>query len=534
MLHFNLGVSLFNSGAKDKALQVLQKARQLDPENRQIKDFLHQITNQAASSAKELFEQAVARHQRGELGKAIELYKQTLDLEPDNSKALSNMGYALFATGRLDAALACCRQAVAIKPDYGQAHNNLGNVLRGLGRLDEAEAAYKKAIASQPELAEAHDNLGCIHHERGLMDAAMQCHQKAIAIKPDFAQAYNNLGVVLQTQSRLDEAAAHYERAIELNPHHAEANYNLGLILLVQGKWRQGLALYEWRWKRDESVFHGHEEPLWDGSDPTGKTILIHCEQGLGDAIHFIRYAGLLDKKGADVVVLCPATMQSILSNVAGIHQLSTDVKQIPPCDFQIPLLSLPYLFDTTPDTIPAPIPYIHADPTKAERYRREMAALPGFKVGIVWRGNPQHKNDRNRSMDPALAAKLFTVTRCSFVGLQKDPKAEELELLSGYGNFFDFSAKLQDFSDTAAIMAGLDLIISVDTAVLHLGGAMGRPVWGLLINTPDWRWLLDGEHSPWYPSLRLFRQPAHGDWETVIHLLGKELAQTIADSESK
>ncbi|MBF0562499.1 MAG: tetratricopeptide repeat protein, partial [Alphaproteobacteria bacterium] len=330
----------------------------------------------------------------------------------------------------------------------------------------------------------------------------------------------------LLDQGQLDAAIARYEQALCLDPEHVDAHCNKSLARLMKGDFAAGWPELEWRWKKTDAKPHGHLQPLWDGGPLNGKTILLHREQGLGDNIHFIRYARLVKEKGGTVVYYAPPPLVRLFNAVAGIDHIVTRKEDIPVCDCQASLLSLPWLLETRLAAIPAGIPYLTPEPALAAGWQQYLAARAGLKVGIVWRGSPSFKNDHKRSIPATRMLDLFKDSEnVTFIGLQKEITPEETAVLGLYPAFLDVSRDLADFADTAAVIAGLDLVISVDTAVAHLAGALGRPVWILLPFTPDWRWMLKREDSPWYPTAHLFRQPEFGNWAPVFERVRSELA---------
>ena len=368
---------------------------------------------------------------------------------------------------------------------------------------------------------------GMTAFQNGHYEEAAKLIGQAVRIKGDVPQPHYMLGLAFSKLGRLDEAAVCFERALAINPNFAEADQHLALILRKQGRLDEAamarfVACCE-RALTDRPAYAAKAKPgtfdtkLWDGKQLGGKTLLLHCEQGLGDSIQFIRYAALIKKNGGRVLLACPPSLVRLFRDVPGIDQIYPDGKNLPACDCHAPVMSLPCLFKTTLDTIPGGVPYLHADPAAHDLWRERLASCPDFKVGVVWRGNPQHVNDRNRSATATVFSSFFTRPEIAAVNLQKDAKDDELETLKAMpGPLFDAGPLLDDFADTAACIANLDLVIAVDTSVCHLAGALGKPVWTLVPFVHDWRWLTEREDTPWYPDMRLFRQPALGDWQTV------------------
>ncbi|MBF0423832.1 MAG: glycosyltransferase family protein, partial [Magnetococcales bacterium] len=358
------------------------------------------------------------------------------------------------------------------------------------------------------------------------IEASAQCYLKALAIKPDYYEALNNLGVSLYKGGQLQEAIEKFMEVQEKAPDYPDAYYNEGMARLARGEFDRGWRHSEWRLKMPSFKIKGEAVPLTDQSLARGRTILLHCEQGLGDSIQFIRYAALVRELGARVVVFCPTPLVGLFGSVAGIDHLTDDVEQVPPCDHRVPTLSLPLLFNTDLETIPAPIPYIFPDPKLRQAMGERLAHCQGLKVGLVWHGNPGHSNDANRSMEPIWMSSLLQVEGVHFVNLQLGVSFVDQILFAGRPNWLDISHELSTCSETAALVSHLDLVISVDTAVAHLAGALGRPVWILLPFVADWRWLQQRSDSPWYPNARLFRQTQRGDWATMMSTVREKLAQ--------
>jgi hypothetical protein len=424
--------------------------------------------------------------------------------------------------GRLHEAESLYRQIVAIDSGFFKAHCNLGLVLAAQGRLDEAIAAYRAATAIHPNLAEAHNNLGNALKEKGELDEAIAVFRRALALKPEYAEAHNNLGAALLAQGHIDEAIAAHRQAVAFDPRVPDIHYNLSLDLLTRGDLQQGWEEYEWRWKLPsfQPYLRRFSQPLWDGSPLDGRTILLYAEQGYGDAIQFIRYVPLVAQRGGKIVIECGVELRRLFQSMAGICQIVVRAERLPAFDVHAPLLSLPRIFGTTLNNVPDSVSYLSADPADITAWGRRMDRLePAVKVGLAWAGRPTHLNDANRSIKLAMLAPLAKVSGVRFFSLQKGAAAEQVasDALSAGIELIDFAGDLNDYADTAALIANLDLVIAVDTSVVHLAGAMGKLVWVLLPFVPDWRWTMTGERSPWYPTARLFRQASRGDWTSVI-----------------
>ncbi|MGD0390512.1 MAG: tetratricopeptide repeat-containing glycosyltransferase family protein [Tepidisphaeraceae bacterium] len=472
---------------------------------------------------------ALQHHQAGRLQEAEPLYRQVLAQQPNHADALNLLGMLAGQTGRLDAALNLIRRAIAICSTNVAYYNNLGNALIDAGQLDEAIATYRQAIAFSPQYAQTHYNLGVALERKGQLDEAVAAYRQAIRLKPDFVEAHNNLGNALIEIGQLDEAIAACRRAIALSPNFAEAHFNLSVALLARGDFQEGWEEYEWRWKcKDHPPLRNFAQPQWDGHSLEGRTLLLHAEQGFGDALQFIRYLPLAAQRGGKIIIECQAELQRLFQTIAGRCQVMVRGQPLPAFDLHCPLLSLPRVFATNLDNIPNIVPYLHADAEDAGRWQHRLAEhAPLVKVGLGWAGSPGNKNNRNRSINLASLAPLGQIPGVRFFSLQKGEAAAEAKTPPPGMELVDWTQELKDFADTAALIANLDLVIAVDTAVAHLAGAMGKPVWTLLPFVP-WRWLLGREDSPWYPSMRLFRQPRMGDWDSVVMRVVEELSLWI------
>ncbi len=372
-----------------------------------------------------------------------------------------------------------------------------------------------------------HDNLGALLHGFDRSEEAAESYRQVLASHPDHVASHCNLGVSLMARNDIAGAAECYRHAIAVIPDHAEAHWNLSLAQLVAGDFANGWPGYEWRLRTRRHVPRDFAEPVWGGGPLAGKTILLHREQGFGDTIQFIRYAPLVAGRGGRVVLEVQPQLARLAAGVAGVAEVVVAGTKLPPFDLHCSLLSLPDRFATDLATIPADIPYLTPDPAAVERWRLKLGDGSGLKVGIAWAGNPSHKNDRNRSVAIERLLPLLEVPGIRWFSLQVGEHAGDLARLP-IGMVADLSGELGDFSDTAAVIANLDLVIAVDTAIVHLAGALGRPVWAMMTFAPDWRWLLDREDSPWYPSLRLFRQATLGDWDSVLVRMRQALGQRV------
>jgi tetratricopeptide (TPR) repeat protein len=516
-----LGVLVAQMGQLDAAVELIRRAVGLKP------DFAEAHCNLGK-----------ALTDLGRLAEAIASYQQAIRLKPDLAEVHSNLGITLTDAGQFEEAVGSCREAIRLKPDFAGAHNNLGNALYNLGRLDEAIASYRQAIRLKPDYAEAHNNLGDALATQGQLDQAIASYRQAIRFKPDYALAHKNLANALKDMGQLDESIASYRQAIRLKPDFAQAHWNYGLLLLMLGEFQEGWKEFEWRLRVPRLRLARHlPQPRWTGQDARGKTILLLTEGGFGDAIHFIRYAPLVAARGATVLLECQAKLVPLLSRVEGISAVFARGERLPAFDWQAPLPSLPLVFGTTMNSIPAANPYLSTDPALVEKWSKRLGATDErLRVGLAWAGNPRFKADRTRSLNlqqlapfAAAAEAKPTAQGAKFFSLQIGPRGEQAKSPPTGMDLVDWTEELTDFADTAALIVNLDLVIAVDTAMAHLAGAMGKPTWVLLPFAPDWRWLLRRQDSPWYPTMRLFRQPAVGQWDPVIESVTAELPKHVS-----
>jgi tetratricopeptide (TPR) repeat protein len=539
----NLGVILEQTGRPAEALARYQEAIRLDPNFAKAHGNLGNVLTtlgrlgeagggfQAAIRleprvANWRYKLAVVLQGQGRTAEAITGFRQALQLDPNFAAAHFNLGLLLKEQGHLEAARTCFEQAVRLHSGSARAHNNLGVVLRRLGKLAEAQRELQEALRLDPDSAEAHSDLGNVFKELDEPAQAATCYRQALALKPDMAEAHYNLGWVLRDQGQLDEAVASLRRAIACKADFAEAHGVLGTLLLLLGDFERGWPEYEWRHRLSPCP---PRQPVWDGSDLAGQTILLYAEQGFGDTFQFVRYTALVKERGGTVVVECQRPLTRLLTGQAGIdHLVPRGYPPHCPVEVYASLGSLPGMLGTSLVTIPGRVPYLRADPVLVERWRAELAGFPGLKIGIAWQGDPRYLADRQRSIPLAHFAAVAQVSGVQLFSLQKGPGSEEIRKVSDAFAVIDLGPRLDEaagaFMDTAAVMMGLDLVISADTAVAHLAGALGVPVWLALHRVPDWRWMLDRPDSPWYPTIRLFRQDRLGDWAGVFKRMAAEI----------
>ncbi|MBC8548436.1 MAG: tetratricopeptide repeat protein [Candidatus Brocadiales bacterium] len=512
-IHNNLGNALRKSGKPGEALNSYKQASMLKPHNADTYCNL-----------------GAALQGLGNLDEAILNYKKAISLRPDNAKAHNNLGTTLKKQCRLEEAVKSYNRAIELSPDYAEAYNNLGNTLQSLNRLDEAITSYRTAITIKPHFAEAHYNCGNARKEQKKFDEAFVSFKRAITIKPDYAEAHNNLGITFQERGEFVEAAACYSRAIELKPDYADAHFNRSLMSLLKGNFKDGWQEYEWRLHTKGYAHRSFQQPMWDGSPLNGKTILIHTEQGMGDNIQFVRYLPMVQARGGRVIFECLPALVHLLKNCAGIDAIilkDPSGKLSERFDVHSHLLSIPSILDTGSDTIPSSEPYITPDSTRVIKWRDQLEVHDkSIKIGLVWASSPDNKElCHKKSCKLNYFEAISGIPDLSFYSLQKGPASAEIHNAPKSMKIINLDNELNDFADTAAVIANLDVVISVDTSVAHLAGAIGKPVWTLLPFVPDWRWQLERDDSPWYPSMRLFRQTKLYDWDGVFERVAKSLS---------
>jgi tetratricopeptide (TPR) repeat protein len=456
---------------------------------------------------------------------ALASYDALLTFQPGRADVQCNRGRALQGLERHEEALAAYDRALQVEPASPDALFNRGSVLEHMGRHEDALAAYDRLLQLQADHEDALCNRGNTLRSLNRIEAAIASYDRALQLSPS-ADVFNNRGAALADLNRYQEALASYGSALQLQPEHPGAHLNRSLCRLLLGDFEQGWPEYEWRWKNgDAPAAQRHfPQPQWSGAEPLhGKTILLHAEQGLGDTIQFARYAELLAQRGASVLLEVQPALQTLLADLNGVGRVLVKGQPLPAFDLHCPLLSLPLAFKTDAGSIPAPASYLTADPQRVAAWSARLGPKLQPRVGLVWSGSTIHKNDRNRSIRLDEFRKLM-VDGVQFVSLQKELRAEDVQALSDSA-IAHVGDRLGDFSETAGLVAQMDLVISVDTSVAHLAAAMGKPVWLLLSANPDWRWMLQRRDTPWYPSMTLFRQPRTGEWGETISAVARELA---------
>ena len=526
----------------------------------------------------ELFKKAYAAHQEGNLAEAEKFYIAAIKIQPDHFDAIhllgalkcqqkqyeeayhlissalklnsgldsawANHGIAQIELGRYEGALGSLNRALALNPAAYKALNSRGHTLALLDRHQEALIEVDKAIALQPHYFDALNNRSAILLKLDRSDEALIAADTALSINPRSVNARINRASALRSLFRLNEAITAYEEALSWNAKYAElsvdesidAYWNLSLTALLAGNFVLGWKTYEfrWQWKRFTSPIRNFPQPLWLGNETIeGKRILLHSEQGFGDTLQFCRYVKLVADLGAMVFLEVPAALKNLLAGLAGVSCILGKNEPLPNFDFHCPLMSLPLAFNTLLENTPADVPYLQPDPKLVVKWECKLGEKQLPRIGIAWSGNPNHAQDEHRSISLERFLKL-RAENIQFVSLQRDVRSEDLELLTQHPSILHFGHKLADFSDTAALVQSMDLVITVDTSIAHLAGALGKPVWILIPHLPDWRWLTEREDSPWYPSARLFRQPSKGDWDSVLHMIRGELEVTANNMRNK
>lgn len=517
--HCHLGVALWHLGDYPGSASAYRKAIDLMPDFAEAHNNLSLVL--------------MADGQKAEA--ALYHVDQSITLKPDYADAHNNRGNILQAQHRYQEALAAYDRAIALRPDFANAYNNKGNTLLKLEHLTEAIGAYRKAIALKPDYTDAYCHMGIALRDLGLLTDAHDKFKRALAVDPSCAQAYFNLAELADKTRDRKALLANLDRAIALNPEFADAYWNKSLLMLLLGDFEQGFRLYEWGWKNKlRGTGRGFNQPLWLGQEPlAGKRLLIHQEQGIGDCIHYARYVQMAVAQGAEVIIEVVPALVTLLKR---LNVPCTVVKlgdRLPAFDRYVPLMSLPLAFGTTLANMPPSAPYLSAAPERLLDWSARLGPQRHPRVGLVWSGSAAHKNDRNRSMALKDLSPLLSLP-LEFHCLQREFRASDAEILQDLPMIHTHDKALNDFADTAALVALMDVVISVDTSVAHLAGAMGKAVWIMLPEAPDWRWLLERQDSPWYPSARLFRQEAEGDWPGVVQQLREALMNTLVNKDCK
>jgi Tfp pilus assembly protein PilF len=509
----------------------------------------------------------LARARQGLHTAAMEAYETAIRLQPDFAQAHNNLGRSLEYMGRMDDAQSSYERCLQIRPDLVQTHVNLGHLLlrrdqhaeaekalwhalelnpnfapahhlRGCidsatGRLDDAVSALERAEQLDPQSWEIAEKLGCTLWTLGRFEEAQPAFERALAIWPDNSLTLGNLALVLADLGRFDESLARFDRSLSIDRTNHEFHRTRALVWLLHGDYARGWPEFEWRFGCAGLPARPFPRPLWNGAPLGGRTIMIHCEQGLGDTFQFLRYLPLVKERGGRVVLVCQPAIKAFLSPMGLADTVVAQGESIPAFDCHAPLLSLPRIFGTRVDTIPASVPYIRPDPSAIARWRNRLAPMTGFKVGIAWQGSSKYRKDRERSFPLHHFTSMAALPTVQLISLQKGSGREQLAEAQSALAILDFTDELDEatgpFCDTAALMTSLDLVITPDTVHAHLAGALGVRTWVALSQVPHWPWLLNRTDSPWYPSARVFRQPDRGDWNAVFQAMTSALREIVA-----
>jgi tetratricopeptide (TPR) repeat protein len=499
--HNNLGVALASLGKSEEAVAMFERAIQIAPG---YADAAYNLAN----TLKNL----------GRLAAAVGQYRRAIAARPDWVAAYNNMGVALKLNGALDEAVECFKQAVAKSPHDAAVWNNLAEALCEQLRMEDAVKACARALELQPGLPEAHNNLGYALCGLGRYDESIRSFRTALALRPEYAEAYGNLGIAYHFKADLEQAMCMFNTALALRPDFTMAKWNRGVVQLMRGEFEPGWEGFEHRPRVPDARIAPPvcDKPRWDGRELGGRRILVHHEQGLGDTLHFVRYLPMVARRGGRVVLACDRSLVNLMRIQQGVEECCDSAEErLPDFDVFVPLPSLPRIFRTRLETIPADVPYLSPEPALAARWEERVAAAArGRKrVGLVWAGKDRADMFRSTTLN-----ELSAVGRAAgnwFCSLQKGAAA--LQQPPAHLELADWTGELSDFAQTAALVSRLDLVITIDTSVAHLSGALGQPTWLLLRDVPDWRWMLDRSDCPWYPTMRLFRQRRLGDWSEPI-----------------
>ena len=499
----NMGALFISTHRLEEAKVYLEKAIQMNPNYPEVHSNLGLI-----------------QMAQGAFVDAEHSFQRAIKLKPNCAAIFNDLGLNQTKRELLAEAASSFRQAIELKPDFPEAYNNLGIVLKDMNCIEEAAKTIYHAIKLNPNYAEAFNSLGAVLMDATYNEVAEKCFYRAIRLRPNYPSAYHNLGVLFTNTNRFEEAENCFCQAIKLNTNNAQTKFSLATLYLLQAQYGKGWEKYN----EARRMQHSHVQPdipRWEGGNLAQKTILLYYEQGLGDTIHFVRYTQLISKLAERTVLWVQKPLQRLMQSSfpsMDIHG-TEDIGEIPPgkFDFSCPLPSLPMVFNTSQESIPQTIPYIKVCPEISEKWSKikQLNNNIPFRVGVVWAGNPKHQNDHNRSIPIEVFADLFAVKEVTWVSLQVGEKEKDLEKVPY--KVVTYTEKISDFADTAGLMTYLDLVLTVDSAVAHLAGAMGKPTWVLLPFSPDWRWQIDREDTPWYPTMKLFRQRKAGNWPEVL-----------------
>jgi tetratricopeptide (TPR) repeat protein len=553
----NRGNALNELERFDEALASFDRALSLRPDLAETHCNRGNTLNELGRFAEALssYDQALAHHRDhaaaygnranalnalGRYDEAVASCDRALALAPNFAEAHGNRGNALQELRRFEEALASYDRALSLRPGYALAHCNRGNALHEQHRFEDALASYDRALSLQPDLAQAHSNRGNVLQELKRFEEALSSHDRAVMLRPEFAEAHNNRGNALKELDRFDEALASFARACVLRPELADAHFNEALCRMLIGDLERGFEQYEWRWGTEQLRGEQRDfvEPQWSGAeDLAGKTILIHAEQGFGDTLQFARYLPRVAERAGAVIFEVQKPLATLMRQLSGFAQIVVRGEPLPAFDLHCPLMSLPRAFGTRLESIPAQPRYLCAPADKAKAWRERLSTHQELRVGIVWAGSPRpglphaSRLDRQRSIAFDCLAPILNVRGCTFYSLQKgEQAAAQLRASALRHRIIDFTDELHDFADTAALVENLDLVIAVDTSVVHLAGALGKPFWLINRYNTCWRWLRERDDSPWYPAARIFRQDTTRSFDPIIDRIAAALADHVAD----
>jgi tetratricopeptide (TPR) repeat protein len=465
-------------------------------------------------------------------GSVVRPDAETIAAEIDDVDSLLKKSVALEKAGRWNEAEEACLRALQMRPDSAEAYNRLGVLFKRLGKFEQAIENFRRSLRINSCYAAAHDNLGNALRARGDVDEAIECYRRALQLNPQVPGTYNNLGNALTQQGQLDDAVSSFRSALDIDSSIPTVHMNLGIALLLTGNFKEGFDEYEWRWKTDDQVFNrDFARPLWDGGPLESGSILLHGEQGLGDTLQFVRYAPLVKALGGKVILACDRSLARLLKECNGVDALVSEGDRLPEFNVHASLLSLPRILGTTIESIPDSVPYLDPDTELVDQWRRTLDRVDGLKIGIAWHGSPRHPRNRSRSIPLVEFAPVAGLPDVRLYSLQLGPGREQLSGFQKHFEVTDLADDVHDFMDTAAILMNLDLVITCDTSVAHLAGALGVPVWVAIPFAPDWRWMLVRDDSPWYPTMRLFRQTKLDDWDGVFERIQAELGEMVRQS---
>jgi tetratricopeptide (TPR) repeat protein len=512
--HNNLGIALVMQKESTEALRHFREALRINP------NYVNAYVNLGN----------VLKDQK-QWAEAAACYREALQRQPNHANAHNNLGLALYGQGQVNEAIQCYREALRLQPNYASAFNNLGNAYQHLKQTENAADCYRQALRLNPNHANAHNNLGIVLFVQGQLDVAARSFRQALAIKPQFVDALVNLGGVFVAERKYDDARDCFQQALTIDPGHQIALWNRGLLSLQKGDLAAGWPDHENRVAMPWAMQRSFEQPRWDGSALNGKRLLVYADAGFGDTIQFARFLPLVKERGGVILFECQPALARLLGESAGADEVLSAANPLPPFDLQIPLLSLPLLLDITLTNLPATVPYVTVRSEAVERWHQVLHKGDGLDIGIVWQGS-QNQDADLRSTELTYFEKLAAIDGVRLVSLQVGPGSEQLQdaafPVTDLGGRFDRDS----LEDLAAVLKNLDLVITVDTAAAHLAGALGIPVWVALSYVSCWRWLLDRSDSPWYPTMRLFRQARFGDWSELFDRIATEL-HGLARSQS-